>query len=125
MTQSKPLLASCHCGAVKMEALVKPTSLTECNCSICRRYGAKWAYFTNRTARVHCSPDSVTAYSWGDREIAFFHCITCGCLTHYESTVKSDNSRVAINARMMEAADISQVPTRYFDGASSWTYFER
>lgn len=125
MTQSKPLLASCHCGAVKMEALVEPLSLTECNCSICRRYGAKWAYFTNRTARIYCSPDSLTAYRWGDHDIEFFHCMTCGCLTHYESAVKSDDSRVAINARMMEPDDIDHVPVRYFDGASSWTYFER
>lgn len=122
MTQSKTLTASCHCGAVTMEALVEPPSITECNCSICRRYGAKWAYFTNRTVRLNTAPDSVTAYSWGDHDIEFFHCSTCGCMTHYESTDKSGEWRVAINTRMMDPAVINRLPVRYFDGASSWTF---
>ena len=38
--------ASCHCGAVVMEADSQPRSVTACNCSICRRYAALWAYYT-------------------------------------------------------------------------------
>jgi hypothetical protein len=36
------LYASCHCGAVLLEIARKPRQLTECNCSICRRYGGLW-----------------------------------------------------------------------------------
>lgn len=36
---------SCHCGAVGFEIETAPTEVTECNCSICRRYGVLWAYY--------------------------------------------------------------------------------
>ena len=35
---------SCHCGAVRWRFEGVPTSATSCNCSICRRHGALWAY---------------------------------------------------------------------------------
>ena len=39
------LIATCHCAAVKVEVPRRPRRLTECNCSICRRYGTLWAYY--------------------------------------------------------------------------------
>jgi len=70
------------------------------------------------------APEAVRAYIWGDREIEFYHCKTCGCLTHYESVEKAAESRLAVNARMMSPADVAAVPLRRFDGASSWRYLD-
>jgi len=64
----------------------------------------------------------VTAYCWDDRTIEFYHCNTCGCLTHYESVEKSESSRIAVNANMMSPADIKGVKVRTFDGADTWKY---
>ena len=33
------LLATCHCGAINVEVPEAPTIVSDCNCSICRRYG--------------------------------------------------------------------------------------
>jgi hypothetical protein len=118
------LVASCHCGAVQLEASEKPQSLTRCTCSICHRYGALWAYFTRKTTTVTCDPAAITAYRWGDRSIEFFHCASCGCLTHYESVDKGEDSRVALNARMMSPADIAGIAIRTFDGAETWKYLD-
>ena len=49
---------------------------------------------------------------------------TAVCLTHYESIEKLDNSRIAVNARMMSPADIVDVPVRTFDGAETWMYLD-
>lgn len=110
--------ATCHCQAVKVEVTEKPLSLTQCNCSICRRYGAMWAYFTVKSATINCGRDAIAVYSWNDHDIEFFHCKTCGCLTHYESMNKTGNYRVALNARMMDPQDIEGIEIRHFDGAS-------
>lgn len=118
------LSGTCHCGAVKIELSHIPASLTECNCSVCRRYGARWAYFTRTTARISHDADAVSSYSWNDRAIEFFHCNHCGCLTHYESTEKSPNSRIAVNTRMMAPGPLAGLPIKYFDGAASWTYLD-
>jgi len=109
---------------VKLEIAGKPKTLTRCNCSICRRYGARWAYYTRHSVRVVCRPEAVTAYLWNDREIEFYHCNTCGCLTHYESIEKEIGSRIAVNARMMSPQDIEGISLRTFDGASSWQYID-
>ena len=37
--------ASCHCGAVRFTVETAPGDVNSCNCSICRRYGALWAYY--------------------------------------------------------------------------------
>lgn len=118
------LKASCHCGAVQIEVARKPRSVTQCTCSICHRYGARWAYCTAKTATVSCDPGSVSAYRWGDESLEFFHCKRCGCLTHYESIKKNEDSRIAVNARMMARADLEDVPVRTFDGADSWKYLD-
>ena len=34
----------CHCGEVGWTLDQAPKSVTACNCTICRRYGALWAY---------------------------------------------------------------------------------
>ena len=46
-------------------------------------------------------------------------------MTHYESIEKEDESRIAVNTRMLDAADVDQVPIKYFDGAVSWKYLDR
>jgi hypothetical protein len=116
--------ASCHCGAVRMEIDSLPETLTQCTCSICRRYGALWAYRTRRTARVVAGADAERRYVWGDRVIEFWFCANCGCMTRYESTEKHDDSRVAVNARMIAPADIAGLRIRTFDGADTWKYLD-
>ena len=118
------LSASCHCGAVQLEFSARPEQLTQCTCSICRRYGALWFYCTRATARVLTPAEVQTPYIWGDRGIEFYHCNTCGCLTHYESIEKLDDSRIALNARMMSPADIVDAKIRTFDGADTWQYLD-
>lgn len=118
------LSGRCHCDTVSFEVASHPKSVTECNCSVCSRYGSRWAYYTRETARIFHAPGSVSSYSWGDRSIEFFHCNHCGCLTHYESMEKAPDSRVAVNTRMIKAADTAQVPVRQFDGANTWKYLD-
>lgn len=116
--------ASCHCGAVNLEIAEKPQSLTECTCSICHRLGAQWAYYTQQQVKVTGSPNTRKAYLWGDKCIEFYHCKSCGCTTHYESVEKNDESRIAVNARIMRPQDITDIPVRIFDGADTWKFLD-
>jgi hypothetical protein len=36
--------AACHCGAVRFAVAAPPKWVLDCNCTICRRYGAMWCY---------------------------------------------------------------------------------
>lgn len=116
--------ALCHCKAVRLDVAELTPTVTECNCSVCRRYGALWAYYTRDQVQLQAEPGALSAYSWGDRSIEFWHCSRCGCLTHYESTDKHERSRFALNARMLSLAALESLPVRHFDGADSWEYLD-
>jgi len=116
--------ASCHCNAVRIRIPELPPSVTECNCSVCRRYGARWAYYTRDQVELAAGTEALTAYSWGDRTIEFFHCRHCGCLTHYESAEKRADGRFALNSRMLSLEATASLPVRHFDGAESWSYLD-
>jgi hypothetical protein len=112
------LTASCHCQAVQISLDRMPESVTQCTCSICRRYAALWAYCTRATARLTRGDDALCRSKWNDEVIEFCFCRNCGCLTHYEDVEKDAGSRFAVNARMMEPTAIDGLPVRTFDGAS-------
>ena len=116
--------ASCHCGAVIMEADSRPATVTSCNCSICRRIAGLWAYYTRSNARLVAGHDAVAAYSWNDRVIEFYHCRHCGCSTHYESVEKNPDSRFAINVRCLAPEELAPLKVRHFDGADTWKYLD-
>jgi hypothetical protein len=118
------LSASCHCGAVRLEIARKPETLTECTCSICRRYGARWAYCKRKAVSLSCDPGTLTTYSWGERRIEFCRCGACGCVTHYEVGDKGPDAHFAVNARMMEPGDVAGIPVRVFDGAKTWKFLD-
>ena len=112
------LIASCHCGDVRIEMSERPVSLTECNWSICRRYGALLTYCTSSSAKTMHRPEAIRTYCWNDEVIEFVSCNKCGCLTHYEDTDKSGNYRIAVNARMMDPKDLDGISLRLFNGES-------
>jgi hypothetical protein len=101
-------LASCHCGAVRFEVESDPVSILDCNCSICRRHGALWAYYPQRNVRFATEPDTL-AYVWGDRALALHHCRTCFCVTHYTVIGVDDAERIGVNARLMHGLDPAKV----------------
>jgi hypothetical protein len=118
------LTASCHCGAVRLEIARKPRQLTDCNCSICRRYGALWAYYTRKSVRVICAPDAVSAYVWGNKTLEFYRCTICGCVTHHERVKRRLDSTIAVNARAMEPEVIASIRIRKLDGTSTWKFLD-
>lgn len=110
--------ASCHCGAVELTLKKLPDTYTECNCSICRRYAAQWLYVEASEVEITAAEGVISRYQWGDHEIDFCHCSGCGSVTHYRSLPESDNSRVAINGRVLDPQVLTGLNKREFDGAA-------
>ena len=116
--------ASCHCGKVKIQIPNSTEKVTSCNCSVCTRYGALWAYFEPINVTVNCDKDALGSYSWGDKTIEFKHCKSCGCITHYTPTDCGNKDRMAVNFRLVPANILKSVKIRYFDAAETWTFIE-
>lgn len=113
---------ACHCGAVRLSAPRPPVEVTECNCSICRRLGARWAYYNPSEVKIQ-RIGSTEPYVWGDRMLAFHRCRRCGCVTHWQS-LDGARPRMAVNARMIDDLDWNRVSIRQFDGEASWAYLD-
>jgi hypothetical protein len=114
---------TCHCGAIRVTIAQPPTEVTDCNCSICRRYGALWAYYER--SQVHFTPaaPATDIYAWGDNDLEFHRCRTCGCVTYWLPTDKT-KSRMGVNMRMADPSLLAAARIRRLDGADTWTYLE-
>jgi hypothetical protein len=90
--------------------------VTDCNCSVCRRLGALWAYYSPAEVKLTTPEAAIGAYAWGDKDLAFHHCQVCGCTTHWSPLNGAD--RMAVNARLMAPQVLAAAKIRYFDGAA-------
>ncbi len=109
--------ASCHCGAVRLEVDVAPSEVKDCNCSICRRYGVLWAYYSPRHVRLMPPEGATDIYRWGDKSIEFHRCRHCGCITHWAPADRTYD-RMGINARLLAPEVLARAKMLPFDGAS-------
>ena len=112
---------SCHCGTVTFEILEKPDFVVTCNCSICRRYNTRWAYSQKTKMTLNAPEGSTHIYSWGDKDLEFHSCKTCGCTTHWMAV---DGSHYAVNCQLASEADMQDVRVRRFDGADTWEFLD-
>ncbi len=112
--------ATCHCGAVHITLETAPAEVTDCNCSICRRYGALWAYDSPRRVQVTPPEGATDIYVRGERLIEFHRCKTCGCVTHW-TAVDTSIDRMGVNVRLMPPEVLAAARVKHLDGADTWT----
>jgi hypothetical protein len=115
--------SSCHCGAIRLEIAMPPQTVTDCNCSICRRYGVLWAYYSPSDVRIAAGSDALDTYMWNHRSIKFQRCKVCGCVTHW-AAVDSTVDRMGVNARLMDLGVLAAARVRRLDGAVTERYLD-
>ena len=125
MARSEAVITgSCHCGAVQIRVRRMVRTLTSCNCSICRRYGALWAYYAPASVTIRAARGALAGYSWNRRVRIYYRCARCGCVTHYKYREKRRQSTLAVNAANFEPAALTGVRIRHLDGAASWKFLD-
>ncbi len=117
MTAETSIAASCHCGRVTVTAPRIPDMVTDCNCSICRRYGVLWAYYDPAEVTLPAAASTQT-YEWGDHAIRFHRCRSCGCVSHWFA-IDPARGRMGINARLFPPEALADVPIHRLDGAAT------
>ena len=117
------LKGSCHCGAVQIEVARKPSHLTRCNCSICRRHAGLWGYYDRGKVKISARKGALDRYVWGDKCLWLCRCATCGCVTHWLPIGRS-SKRMGVNFRNFNPAEIESIRIRRLDGANSWKFLD-
>jgi hypothetical protein len=120
----KPILKGvCHCGSSGWTLEGDPGLVTACNCTLCRRYGALWAY-DYEGERIHIwGPTS--AYARVDRDdpkLEIVFCPTCGCVLCWRGLVlyPGGRRRMAVNLRMAEPEAVADLVIEHSDGLDTF-----
>jgi hypothetical protein len=129
------LIASCHCGATRIE-LPQPTEVRTCNCTYCGRAGAVWAYYKPSQLRF-LSQEGEATYAPGGLNRHHF-CSACGMQTWGDSpdwasmynadgTPKNGDPNAMpterifqVNLNLVDGFDFSSVTIERLDGRNSW-----
>ncbi len=102
----------------------KPRKLTQCNCSVCRRYGTLWAYYKRSAVTIRAPRGGLATYSVKKPGLRFVRCATCGCVSSWEGKRTAD-AWMGVNARLLDHAVIARLPISVLDGDRTWKVLER
>jgi hypothetical protein len=111
-----------HClgGQIRIQTLKRPDFINECNCTLCGKTGACWAYFQPSDIVIE---GTTKGYSRGDKEdpaaeVQF--CANCGSTTHFILTAsaisKFGNVQLGVNMRLADEKDLAGIELRYPNG---------
>lgn len=108
---------SCHCGTVQWQCSMKIDFATACNCTVCRRYGAYWAYDFEGEGIVVQGPTEEYVRPGRDG-IGFHFCAQCGCVVTWRALSPEGDGRrrIAVNLRMAEPDAVGALPVKRFNG---------
>ncbi|MDR0183275.1 GFA family protein [Lysobacter arvi] len=131
------IIASCHCGATKIQLPEGPARATECNCTFCARTGGIWAYFAPGELTVLSNEDERSYSARGMNQHRF--CGRCGIHTwgdspDWASAYNADGSpkegftpgtvperRIfGVNLRLIDDLDWSKITVEKMDGRNNW-----
>jgi hypothetical protein len=110
---------TCLCQAVQLGVARLPRQVTQCNCSVCRRYGTLWAYYRRSAVSITARRGTLKAFSVRARGLRFVRCGGCGCVITWDGLGKGD-MRMGVNMRMFDHAAMARVPVKVLDGDKTW-----
>src|SRR5690349_13509529 len=125
------LLATCHCGATRIEVDRLPDVAGSCNCTWCERTGGLWGYYAPDEVRILAAPDRVYAPN-GFNEHHF--CGTCSGMVMNRGPKFTEEhmpggrlagqmpteTQVSLNLRMIDDDAVRALPVMAMDGRHQW-----
>lgn len=119
------MTANCLCGAVSVKITCLPEFIYNCNCSLCRKSGGAWGYFS--PSMVTTKGDTV-AFLRHDKKNAVTQlqsCARCGTTTHWTflKSFREQNEAMdlmGVNMRIFNPDDLHGVEVRFPDG-NNWS----
>ena len=111
---------SCPCGRVRIELAKRPDYINACNCTLCTRSGANWAYFHPSDVAVAGVTKTYVREDKDDPAAEVHACEACGSTTHFTLTAsaqaKFGNVQLGVNMVLADETDLTGVELRYPDG---------
>lgn len=114
---------TCHCGSARWMLKGDPGSVTACNCTLCCRYGALWAYdYEGERISISGTCNSYTRVGMAHPNLEILFCSKCGCVVCWRGLkVAADGRRrIAVNLRLAPPDAVAALPIDHFDGLDTF-----
>src|SRR6202453_1103066 len=83
------LKLTCLCGQVRIEVAKRPDFINECNCTLCSKSGARWAYFHPSEVSIGGTTKGYSREEKDDPAAELQFCPNCGSTTHFTLTASA------------------------------------
>ena len=105
----------CHCGKVKFEVdAPEVITVTECNCSMCRKSGYLALIVLRRYFRLVQGQDALATYQFNTGQAKHTFCSNCGMKSFY--TPRSHPDGISVNVRCLDEGTIKELNVLQTDG---------
>lgn len=118
MAYTRSYSGGCHCGDVRYETTVDLGSVMSCNCSICQKIGALWAFVKPDQFALRSGEDCLTDYQFSRKTIHHLFCKECGVESFVRGQMPDGSDVVGVNVRCLDGVDIATLDPKPFDGRS-------
>jgi hypothetical protein len=107
----------CHCGAVRFEVEIDPTSGSRCNCSICTKVSQLGGMVKPDAFVLLSGKGSLSEYVWGGKISRRFFCSRCGIHCFGRGHLAElGGDYVSINLNALDDVDPRDVKVIHWDG---------
>lgn len=117
------MIGECHCGACSWTLEGDPGPITACNCSLCHRYGALWAYdYEGERAAVGGDIAAYRRREKDDPALEILFCAACSCVLAWRALRVGEDGRrrMAVNVRLAPPEAVAHLPIDHFDGLETF-----
>jgi hypothetical protein len=118
MADPKAYQGGCHCGRVRYDAQTDLAQVIECNCSICVKRGALWAFVKAPQFRIVQGEDALADYQFGKKKLHHLFCRSCGIGSFSRGMAPNGEATFAINVNCLDGVDAAELKLTPFDGRS-------
>jgi hypothetical protein len=118
MAETKTHTGGCHCGRVRYEVTADIASVAACNCSICMKRGALWAFAGADRFVLRAGADDLTDYQFAKKVIHHLFCRHCGVGSFSRGKAPDGRDMTAVNVRCLDDIDVAALDITPFDGKS-------
>ncbi|KAL2255735.1 hypothetical protein VTK26DRAFT_2791 [Humicola hyalothermophila] len=113
----KKYRGNCHCGAFVFEVeLPEIKTVSECNCSICRKKGYLWVS-PKQPPTIVKDEGRLVRYAFASKGIHHHFCGYCGSPVWGTAASYPEDQTMSINARVLQDLDIWSLDVKQLDGA--------
>ena len=109
---------SCHCQAVSFVVDLDLDQALQCNCSICTKLGAVWAFAPKAKMTLKSGADALGDYQFGNKRLHHRMCRHCGIESFAEGVAPDGAPTVGVNLRCLEGVEVAKLTPRQYDGRS-------